>query len=65
MKVKYALNGNESDYNKNDALQKVLKELGAQKVTISGMSVIVDSSYDSKVGDILNNARVAYNRSSV
>lgn len=64
MKVKYTLDRNASSSRKQDALTKVMRDMGS-KVTISGDVIVVDDGYEErKVADVLNREGVAYSRST-
>lgn len=61
--VKYVLDRYGSDYNKQNAVAKVHRELG-DRASVSGDVITVDTDYESKLADILNREGVNYSRSS-
>ena len=64
MKVKLTLDRNASSSKKQDALSKVMREMGS-RVTISGDVIVVDDGHEErKVVDILNRDAVPYARST-
>ena len=65
MKAKITLDRYAGSSRKSDVLTKIIREVGAAKVTISGDVVVVNDSLDeSRVVDILRREGIDYSRAT-